>query len=241
MTENFEKKIKKGAETFGISLTEEQISQLFRYYEMLIEKNRVMNLTAITEENEVITKHILDSLSLAAHTDLSGNVRLIDIGTGAGLPGLILKIAFPDLQVTLFDSLKKRLTFLDEVIGELKLSGISTVHGRAEDFGKNADFREKYDFAVSRAVANMSSLSEYCLPFVKKNGIFAAYKSAGAEQEIQDAGRAISKLGGMIEKTQTFFLPDTDIQRSLVIVRKTSKTPPVYPRKAGIPAKDPLK
>ncbi len=248
MTDNFETKVKQGSEALGISLSSGQIAQLFSYYEMLVEKNKVMNLTAITEENEVITKHILDSLSLASCTDLSeyreggkAKGKLIDVGTGAGLPGMILKIAFPGLEITLFDSLKKRLVFLDEVISALSLTGIKTVHGRAEDFGKDPQYRENYDFAVSRAVANMSSLSEYCLPFVKKNGIFAAYKSAGSEQEIQNAAGAISKLGGKIEKEATFLLPDSDIQRSIVIVRKTAKTSPAYPRKAGIPAKDPLK
>ena len=243
MTGQFEKKVKSGAEKLGIVLNGDTTAQLYRYYEMLIEKNKVMNLTAITEENEVITKHILDSLSIVncLGTDFLENAKTIDIGTGAGLPGIILKIVFPGMDMTLFDSLKKRLTFLDEVISELDLKKISTVHGRAEDFGKDKTMRESFDLAVSRAVANMSSLSEYCLPFVKKNGVFAAYKSADSGEEIRNALGAVRKLGGEIEKESEFLLPDSDIPRRIVLIRKVRPTPSVYPRKAGIPAKEPLK
>ena len=243
MTEQFEQKVKSGAEKLGIHLNRETTAQLYRYYEMLIEKNKVMNLTAITEENEVITKHILDSLSIVncLGTDLLENAKTIDIGTGAGLPGMILKIVFPGMDMTLFDSLKKRLSFLDEVILELGLENVRTVHGRAEDFGKDKKMRESFDLAVSRAVANMSSLSEYCLPFVKKNGIFAAYKSADSEEEIRNALGAVRKLGGELEKESEFLLPDSDIPRRIVLIRKVRQTPSAYPRKAGIPAKEPLK
>ncbi|MDO4961016.1 MAG: 16S rRNA (guanine(527)-N(7))-methyltransferase RsmG [Eubacteriales bacterium] len=250
MTGNFAVKVRKRAGDLAIDLTDEQLLQLNGYYEMLVEKNKVMNLTAITEEDDVITKHIIDSLSIVKALDkelisrikdTKNHVRLIDIGTGAGLPGLILKIVFPAMDVTLFDSLKKRLVFLDEVIEELSLKGTATVHGRAEDYGRNPEYREKYDIAVSRAVANMSSLSEYCLPFVKKNGLFAAYKSADSHDEIAAAKGAITKLGGKTEGETVFTLPDSDIERRMVLVRKIKNTPSLYPRKAGVPSKDPLK
>ena len=243
MTERFEQKIRSGFEQLGIPADHDTAEKLFRYYEMLIEKNKVMNLTAITEEDEVITKHIIDSVSLVACLDRKylENAKVIDVGTGAGLPGMILKIVFPNMKMTLFDSLKKRLVFLEEVISVLGLKEVTTVHGRAEDYGRDKKMRESYDLAVSRAVANMSSLSEYCLPFVKKNGYFAAYKSAESQEEIRNAGNALKILGGEIEKDAEFVLPDSDIRRRIVLVRKVRQTPAAYPRKAGVPAKEPLK
>lgn len=246
MTDNFRDKISKGCSELGIAIDGDKLDKLFGYYEMVIEKNKVMNLTSITDEDEFITKHIIDSLSIVKSIDLAEMLksgkeyRLIDIGTGAGFPGMVLKIVFPDLDITLFDSLKKRLVFLDEVTAELGLKGICTLHGRAEDYGRDRECREKFDFAFSRAVANMSSLSEYCLPFVKVGGIFAAYKSADSEEEIRKAEGAVTKLGGKIEKIDSFRLPGSDIGRSMAIVRKVRKTPGQYPRKAGIPAKEPL-
>ena len=246
MTDNFREKISSGCAALGIGTDSDKLEKLFRYYEMVTEKNKVMNLTSITDENEFITKHIIDSLSIVKSIDLAGMLesggkyRMIDIGTGAGFPGMVLKIVFPELDVTLFDSLKKRLNFLDEVTEELGLDGIRTLHGRAEDYGRNKEYRDSFDLVFSRAVANMSSLSEYCLPFVKVGGIFAAYKTSDSAEEIKAAEHAIAKLGGKTEKTDSFVLPGSDIGRSIVIVRKLKKTPGQYPRKAGMPTKEPL-
>lgn len=235
-TYNTEKFIK-GLTNIGIMLTEEQIQQFIIYYEMLIEKNKVMNLTAITDYDEVIEKHFLDSLQIAKYVDLNGK-SLIDIGTGAGFPGIPLKIAFPELKVVLLDSLNKRIKFLDEVIDKLKLVNVDTLHGRAEDFGKNVDYREKFDFCVSRAVANLSSLSEYCLPFVKKTGYFIPYKSGNIDEELEKANKAVYLLGGKIEIVEKFTLSDS--QRSFVFIKKETNTAKKYPRKAGLPTKEPL-
>lgn len=226
-----------GLNNIGIMLTDKQIQQFMRYYEMLVEKNKVMNLTAITEFDEVIEKHFLDSLQIAKYVDLKGK-KLIDIGTGAGFPGIPLKIAFPELKVVLLDSLNKRIKFLDEVIHELELKDVETLHGRAEDFGKTVEYREQFDFCVSRAVANLSSLSEYCIPFVKKEGYFIPYKSGAIEEELQKANKAVFLLGGKLEKVEKFALEDS--QRSFVFIKKISSTAKKYPRKAGLPTKEPL-
>lgn len=247
MTDNFKLKLIDGCKKLGLELDELKTEKLYRYYELVLEKNKFMNLTAITEEDEFISKHFVDSLSIIKAPNLKDElaqakgIKLIDVGTGAGFPGMVLKIVFPSLKITLFDSLKKRLNFLDEVIAELELNDIETLHGRAEDYGNNKLYREKYDFCVSRAVANMSALSEYCLPFVKPDGLFVAYKSGGSHSEIRDASKAIKILGGNIEDIQDFMLPDSDIERSIVSVRKIKKTPAQYPRKAGTPAKEPIK
>lgn len=224
----------------GISLSSAQTEQFLIYYEMLVEKNKVMNLTAITEYDEVLKKHFVDSLSLIKAFDLRKPASLIDVGTGAGFPGLALKIAFPDLKVTLLDSLKKRLSFLDEVIERLQLCGVTTEHGRAEDAAKNIAFREQYDICVSRAVANLSTLSELCIPFVKTGGCFISYKSEKVSEELNTAEKAIALLGGRVEKQEEFRLPSSDIYRNLFVIRKEKKTPVKYPRKAGLPAKEPL-
>ena len=247
MTDNFKLKLIDGCKKLGLELDELKTEKLYRYYELVVEKNKVMNLTAITEEDEFISKHFVDSLSIIKAPDLKDElaqakgIKLIDVGTGAGFPGMVLKIVFPSLKITLFDSLKKRLNFLDEVVAELELKDIETLHGRAEDYGNNKLYREKYDICVSRAVANMSSLSEYCLPFVKPDGLFVAYKSGGSHSEIREASKAIKILGGNTEDIQDFMLPDSDIERSVVSVRKIKKTPAQYPRKAGTPAKEPIK
>lgn len=231
---------KKDLQEFGIVLTEKQENQFLRYYELLVEWNEFMNLTAITEYDEVMKKHFTDSLSLIKACDISKSLHLIDVGTGAGFPGLALKIAFPNLKVTLLDSLNKRIKFLDEVIMQLGLSDIETVHGRAEDYAKPGKLREKYDLCVSRAVANMTSLSEYCLPFLKVGGEFISYKSEKMNEELENAKKAISILGGKYEKSVEFYLPESDIYRNLVVVKKTKETPKKYPRKAGLPTKEPI-
>ena len=227
-----------------ITLSDSQAEQFIQYYEMLIEKNQVMNLTAITDFDEVLKKHFVDSLSLVKAYNLgsaNGEVSLIDIGTGAGFPGLPLKIVFPKLKVTLMDSLNKRVDFLNEVIDTLKLDGIDAIHGRAEDYAKPEQLREKYDLCVSRAVANLSVLSEYCLPYVKVGGKFISYKSEKVAEELEEAENAISILGGKTVEQIAFTLPDSDIYRNLVMIKKITATPSKYPRKAGMASKKPLK
>lgn len=235
-TTQFEKDLSE----IGVTLTEQQINQFLRYYELLVEWNEKMNLTAITAYDEVMKKHFVDSLSLIKTYDISKKIKVIDVGTGAGFPGLALKIAYPSLQVTLLDSLNKRINFLNEVITQLGLIGVETVHGRAEDFAKPNMLREKFDLCVSRAVANMSTLSEYCLPFVKVGGEFISYKSEKIDEEMSNAKNAISVLGGKIQRNEEFYLPDSDIYRNLVVIKKTKETPKKYPRKAGLPSKEPL-
>ncbi len=227
-------------EALGISLSEKQLDQFLTYYHMLIEKNRVMNLTAITEFEEVLQKHFLDSLSVVKAYGLSGRESMIDIGTGAGFPGIPLKIAFPEMKIILLDSLNKRLVFLNEVIEELGLENIETIHGRAEDFGKDQKYREQFDLCLSRAVANLSTLSELCLPFVKRGGYFISYKSGQVDEEVQDAKRAIQLLGGKNTRLEKFALPNSDISRSFVVISKAISTPDNFPRKPGIPAKKPI-
>lgn len=232
-----------------IELSEKQLSQFLTYYEMLVEWNKVMNLTAITDFDEVCKKHFIDSLSLVKTYDVifsddvqSGlsSVSVIDVGTGAGFPGIPLKIAFPDLKITLLDSLQKRVNFLQTVIDELSLQEIEAIHGRAEDFAKKGKLREKYDICISRAVANLSTLSEYCLPYVKVEGYFISYKSEKITEEMQNAEKALSVLGGSVEKQVEFMIPASDIYRNLVVIHKIKETPALYPRKAGVPSKNPL-
>ena len=227
-------------EKWEIPFSSEQQEQFVTYYKMLVEKNKVMNLTAITEFDEVLDKHFLDSIALARYVDLTTSISLIDLGTGAGFPGMPLKIMFPNLKVTLADSLNKRIVFLDEVIGELGLTDIQTVHARAEDLAHNSDYREQYDYCVSRAVANLSSLSEYCLPFVRIGGTFISYKSGEIEEELAAAKKAIFLLGGQFDQVIPFQLEGTDLGRSFVLIKKDKKTAKTYPRKSGMPTKKPL-
>ena len=224
----------------GITLSEEQYGRFIRYYELLAEWNERVKLTAITEYEAVIKKHFVDSISLVKACDISGIRTLIDVGTGAGFPGLALKIAFPYLRVTLLDSLNKRILFLDAVIRELGLTGVDTVHGRAEDYARPGKLREAFDLCVSRAVANLSSLCEYCLPFVRRQGLFVAYKSGNASREIAEAEKAVRLLGGKWKEQIEFTLPDSDIARSLLVMEKERATPAKYPRKAGLPGREPL-
>lgn len=230
----------RGLEKLEISLSEQQINQFLKYYEMLIEKNKVMNLTAITEFDEVVVKHFLDSISIAKYYSLEKAGSVIDVGTGAGFPGIPLKIIYPYLSVTLLDSLNKRVKFLAEVCEELELQNVEMIHGRAEDFGNMADYREKYDVCLSRAVANLSTLSEYCLPFVKTGGYFIPYKSGNINEELQSSKKALNILGAKVEKIETFMLPDTEIGRSFVFIKKTKNMQKKYPRKAGLPSREPL-
>lgn len=224
-----------------LTLSEEQLCQFMEYYELLMEWNQIMNLTAITDFNEVCKKHFIDSLSFVkADVEMKREVSLIDIGTGAGFPGIPLKIAFPNLKITLLDSLQKRVGFLQTVIEKLKLKDIKAVHGRAEDFAKKEEQRESYDLCVSRAVANLIVLSEYCLPYVKVGGRFISYKSEKIIEEMKSAEKAISVLGGKVENQIEFLIPHSDIYRNLFIILKEKNTPALYPRKAGIPVKKPI-
>lgn len=223
-----------------IEYTNEQLDQFATYYEMLIERNKVMNLTAITDFDEVISKHFLDSIALCKYMSLNQSVRLLDLGTGAGFPGIPLKIMNPVLSVTLVDSLNKRVNFLNDVIEELKLDSICAIHGRAEELAANVNYREQFDYCVSRAVANLSSLSEYCLPFVSVGGSFISYKSGEIDDELDAAKKAIFVLGGSVKEVISFQLDHTDFHRSFVIIDKAKKTPKAYPRKAGTPTKNPI-
>ena len=242
-TDRFEEQLSQ----LNIELTDKQTDQFIRYYEILVETNKVMNLTAITEYDEVFTKHFIDSISIVKSDTfmslMKSNQKLnvIDMGTGAGFPGLPIKIVFPDIRLTLADSLAKRIRFLDQVIDELELSDVETVHGRAEDLGHDKAYREKYDVCLSRAVANIATLSEYCLPLVKKSGYFISYKTAGIDDELAESGKAVTILGGRIENIDRYVLPLSDIDRSLLIINKEKNTPNKYPRKAGTPGKEPLK
>lgn len=224
----------------GVILNDEQAEKFLIYYDYLIEKNKVMNLTGITQFEEVVQKHFVDSLSLVNVLDLKQYHSLIDVGTGAGFPGVPLKIAFPHLNIVLMDSLNKRIQFLKEVIDILKCDNIKAVHARAEDGARQKEYREQFELCVSRAVANLSSLSEYCLPFVKLGGAFISYKSINIDTEIDDAKGAVYLLGGKLREKKEFYLPDSDIGRSFVIIDKVNGTPSRYPRKAGLPSKEPL-
>lgn len=239
MKYNFDS-FKIGLKELNISLNEEQLNQFLQYYELLIEWNKVMNLTGITEFNEVIEKHFLDSLCLVKIIPDLHNQKILDLGTGAGFPGVPLKIAFPELDIVLMDSLNKRIIFLNEVITKLNLKKIIAVHGRAEEMARKKEYRQQFDICVSRAVSNLSSLSEYCLPFVSLNGYFVSYKSAEIEKEVEQAKKAIFLLGGKLEEIVKFKLPCSDNGRSFICIKKEKGTPKAYPRKAGTPSKKPI-
>ena len=232
----FESKIN----TLHIELSKEQYSPYVTYYNLVVEKNKVMNLTGITEFDEFIDKHYIDSLSIVNAVDMTRVNSIIDVGTGAGFPGIPLKIAFPHLKITLLDSLNKRINFLNEVIEALGLQNVETCHGRAEDFGHRKEYREQYDLCVSRAVANLSTLTEYCLPFVKVGGQFVSYKSGNVDNELKESSKAIKILGGEAGKVCSFVLPGTDFARTLVPIKKIKMTGNKYHRKAGTPSKEPL-
>ncbi|MDD2572929.1 MAG: 16S rRNA (guanine(527)-N(7))-methyltransferase RsmG [Bacillota bacterium] len=232
--------LKKGAHGLGVTVTGEQVDQLMEYMRMLTDWNKRMNLTAITEDRDVIIKHFLDSITCAATGYVNDGLKAIDVGTGAGFPGIPLKIMYPDLEITLLDSLKKRVVFLECVIARLGLKGAVPIHGRAEELARDVAHREKYQLCFSRAVAHMSVVSEYCLPFVETGGVFLAMKGPGYIEEIDQADRAIGILGGCMSQVRDFRLPFTDITHYIIIIEKLTATGSEYPRKAGRPAKKPL-
>lgn len=231
-------KFRNSMNSIGIELTNSQLNAFETYYDMLIDRNKVMNLTAITEFDEVMDKHFLDSVYLFRSIELKADYKLIDIGTGAGFPGIPLKIVFPELKITLLDSLNKRVGFLNDVIDELNLNDIEAIHGRAEDIARDKTYRASYDIAVSRAVANLSTLSEYCLPFVKIGGKFVSYKSGDCADEVDNAKAAIHLLGGKINKIDEFSYSNNS--RSFIVIDKVMNISNKYPRKAGLPSKKPL-
>lgn len=232
--------LKNRMDRLQIKTNENMLEQFDLFYHLLVEWNKVMNLTGITEYEEVVEKHFADSLSLARFLDLNKIHTVIDVGTGAGFPGIPLKIAFPHLKVVLLDSLNKRINFLNEVIAKLDLKEIYTIHGRAEEYARKPEYREQFDLCVSRAVANLSVLSEYCIPYIRIGGIFIPYKSGDIDEEVAASRKAVDILGGQIDHVEKFQLPDTDIHRSFVFINKIKNTQKKYPRKAGTPAKEPL-
>ena len=245
MSELIKSIVKEYSDREGLGLSEEQLTQLDTYASMLVKTNEVMNLTNITDDEGIAVRHFIDSLTLVPYIRAeqekakSSSLSIIDVGTGAGFPGVVLKIAMPELRLTLLDSLNKRLNFLNEVSTALGLTEVNTVHGRAEDAGRDKKLREKFDISCARAVANLPVLCEYCLPFVKQGGAFLAMKG-NVDEEEQASVKAVSVLGGKKEKTDKFLLPGTVMNRSIVVVRKVRPTPPAYPRQAGKPSKNPL-
>lgn len=234
----FKEELKKSLDVINIKLNEKQIKQFYDYMNLLIEWNKKINLTAIIEPKEIILKHFVDSLTVSKY--INEKSTLIDVGTGAGFPGIPLKILRNDIKITLVDSLNKRIKFLDEVIKKLNLDNIKTVHGRAEEIGRNKEYREKFDYATSRAVANISTLSEYLIPLIKNNGQCIYMKGTDLDEELEKGKKAISVLGGNIVNKEEFELPYSDIKRTIIIIEKVKNTPTKYPRKAGTPSKEPI-
>ncbi|MCR4908432.1 MAG: 16S rRNA (guanine(527)-N(7))-methyltransferase RsmG [Lachnospiraceae bacterium] len=227
-------------EYLGLECPDRVAGLMVQYYDSLIETNRAMNLTRITEWREAVIKHFTDSLSLMKYYSFSAGSRVLDLGTGAGFPGVPLAICFPSVQFLLMDSVAKKLRFIEETCSELKIENVAVIHGRAEELGRNNNYREKFDTVLSRAVGELSILTEFCLPFVKNGGVFTAYKSETVNNEIPEAGNAIKLLGGEIRETPSFSLTESGPKRTLVIIKKVRTTPGKYPRKPGIPAKNPL-
>ena len=235
----FCKKLKFEAEKIGCKLNEEQLTKFYKYMNSLIEWNEKINLTAITDPEEVITKHFIDSLTV--HQYIKDNFSIVDVGTGAGFPGVPLAIVNNKSNITLVDSLNKRINFLKEITNQFELKNVQSIHDRAEEFGKDKQYRESFDIAISRAVARLNVLAEYLLPTVKVGGKCICMKGPDCKQEIEEAQNAIKVLGGSIERVEEFSLPDTDIKRTIIVINKVKNTPSKYPRKAGTPAKDPIK
>lgn len=234
--------LRKGCKELGIILSEKQEQQFMKYYQLLLEWNQRVNLTSITDYEDVINKHFLDSLCLVKIPDVirKEKKKVIDVGTGAGFPGIPLKIIFPEIQLTLLDSLNKRINFLNALVEELELDEVTAIHGRAEELGKNKEYRETFDLCVSRAVAHLSVLSEYCIPLVRVKGDFIPYKSGNIQEELEEAQGAVKLLGGCIRDKVEFTVPNSDMSRSLICIEKKHATPGKYPRKSGIPGKSPL-
>lgn len=244
MTESIRSEFIKNAAEIDIQLNDQMLSSFEIYYKNLVEWNSVMNLTAITEEKDVYEKHFLDSLTITqivSRETLEKGCTLLDLGTGAGFPGLPIAIVFPNIKVILVDSLNKRIRFLEDTVNKLGLTNVTAIHARAEELSRNKKYREKMDFCCSRAVANLSTLTEYCLPFVKTGGSFISYKTEQVQNEIDQGKKAIKVLGGGHVQTKFFTLPGTEYQRSLVRIEKIVPTPSKYPRKAGTPAKEPIR
>lgn len=234
----FFEKMQENSKVLGFNFSVEQLEKFYKYMNLLIEWNEKMNLTAIVEPKEIVLKHFIDSLTIIKYIDQ--NKTVIDIGTGAGFPGIPIKIVRNDLKITLLDSLNKRVNFLNEVIKELKLENINAVHARIEEYAKNKQYRETYDIATSRAVANLTTLSEYMLPMVKVNGTAICMKGSDINQEVLKSKNSINILGGELSKIEEFILPKSDYRRNLIMIKKTKQTPIKYPRKPGIPSKEPL-
>ncbi len=232
--------LRQGLKEIGLDADDKMINKFLKFKDLLIEWNRKMNLTGITEENQIMIKHFLDSLTCLTTGVIGNDMKIIDVGTGAGFPGIPLKVYHDNLDITLLDSLKKRVRYLEVVCQELGLGGVRVLHGRAEDYGNKEGYRERYDLAVARAVAELSVLCEYCLPFVKVNGYFIAQKGPRVYEEVSKSKKAVDVLGGKIIDTIEVKLPFTDIEHTLVIIKKIRLTPKKYPRKAGTPSKKPL-
>ena len=226
----------------NIAISEEQKKQFAQYFTLLVETNKNLNLTRITDQNEVYLKHFFDSITplITVAALFTKGARICDVGAGAGFPSIPLKILRPDLKITIVDSLAKRLTFLKNLSQELGLSDVELVHGRAEDVGQNQLYREKFEIVTARAVANMTVLSEYCLPLVQTGGFFVALKGPKAQEELDDSQKAIQVLGGQLESADELTLPDSDEERSIVVVKKVKATPKKYPRQAGMPRRKPI-
>lgn len=237
--QEFKSLLIESAKKIDIILSDEQVNKFYKYMSLLIEWNEKINLTAITEPKDIILKHFIDSMTISKY--IKDSDRIIDVGTGAGFPGIPIKIIKEENEIVLLDSLNKRISFLNEVIKELGLNNINCIHSRAEEAGRNKNFREKFDISTSRAVANMSVLSEYLIPFTKMGGKVIFMKGSEIEQELEDSKNAIKLLGGKINKIDNFYLPNSDMQRNIILIDKIEKTNSKYPRKPGMPAKEPIK
>lgn len=236
--QEFTSKFEKLANDINIEIKDDKIEKFFKYMKLLLLWNEKINLTAITEPNNVILKHFIDSLTIAKY--VKDNTNLIDIGTGAGFPGIPISIINDKCDITLMDSLNKRIKFLDDVVQNININNVRTVHARAEELARNKNYREKYNYATSRAVASLNILLEYMLPFVKVNGYCICMKGTNVQEELQNSKNALNTLGGVIENIEKFELPNSDITRNIIIVKKIKSTTSKYPRRAGMPSKEPL-